>query len=246
MAPFDWIRHTAPFVDPQGSEPARFVLRQVADDLFQLEAGFVYDPAGRNIAVDSKTLVETDLASIPLFMAWFVPVNGRHTPAALVHDRLVADSRLPGAPADARADADDVFLTAMARTDVPPLRRNLMHTAVTAATRLAGGGWQRPGMIAWASASLAGTALLCWSMWHHHWLLALTAAVAPLPGALLWGRRNWRQGLLAGYAVWLVAIPALASFVAYGVYYVCEAALRMSRLLTGVPPSEAPRPAPLR
>lgn len=246
MTTFDWIRHTAPFVDAQGSEPARFVLRQVADDLFQLQEGFVYDPSGRNIAVDSEQLVETDLASIPLFMAWFVPANGRHTPAALVHDQLVAASRLPGASPDARADADDVFLEALARTDVPPLRRNMMHTAVTAATRFTRGGWQRIGMIAWGLASLAGTGLVGWSLWQHQWLLGLAAVVAPVPGALLWGGRNWRQGLLAGYAVWLVVVPALASFVAYAVYYVCEAALRAAVLVTGVPPSEAPRPAPLR
>lgn len=246
MTTFDWVRHTAPFVDPRGGEPARFVLRQVADRLFQLEEGFIYDPGGRNISVDSKHLVETDLASIPLFMAWFVPANGRHTPAALVHDQLVGESRLPGAPPAARADADDVFLEALARTEVPPLRRHLLHTAVTAATRFTAGGWQRAGIVAWGLASLSGTTVLGWATWQQQWLMALLAALAPVPASLLWGWRNHRQGLLAGYAVWLVAVPALASFTAYGIYYVCEAAWRRVVLATGVPLADAPRPAPLR
>jgi hypothetical protein len=35
----------------------------------------------------------TDLASIPFFATWLVPRDGKHTPAALLHDSLYADAR---------------------------------------------------------------------------------------------------------------------------------------------------------
>ena len=243
---FDWVRHTAPFVDQDGREPARFVLRQVADQLFQLGEGFRYDPAGHDISVDSHSLVETDLASIPLFMAWFVPVNGRHTPAALVHDQLVAHSTDPGQPPDSRADADDVFLKTMTDTDMPILRRSLMHTAVTLATRFVRGGITRLGMILWCAASLVGTALLVWALWQHAWWVALAAALAPIPGGLLWGTRNARQGVLAGYAAWFVAIPAATTLAGYTAYYVAEKAIGALAVVRGTPRTDVPPPAPLR
>ena len=116
---------TAPFYDSEGREPARFVFEQVTDGSFSLVEGIRYDDGDVTVDVPGETTV-TDLASIPLFMAWFVPANGRHTPAAVVHDKLVRDSRTNStdrasrdAASAARATADDLFLTAMAATAVP-------------------------------------------------------------------------------------------------------------------------------
>lgn len=244
---FDWIQHTRPFTDPDDHEPAQFVLHQVNDRLFQLPVGFQYhQPDGGVIEVDSKTLVDTDLASIPLFMAWFVPVNGRHTPAALVHDRLVAASRQPGSAPDARADADDIFVVAMGEIEVAILRRHLMYAAVTSASRFTRGGIRRLGMIAWGLASLAGTVALLWALWNHVWLVAVAAALAPIAGAALWGKRNFWEGLLAGYAVWVVAVPALASLVGYSIYWVFEQLVRFIVSRGEQEFHETPAPPPLR
>ena len=251
MGTWSWDDRTRPFVDGQGREPARFVFEQVDDDGFVLQEGFRYEPAGADAAgvieVSSRTLVTTDLASIPLFMAWFVPVNGRHTPAALVHDQLVEQSRASTAPASARADADDVFLHAMAATDVAILRRHLMHAAVTAATRWTSGAAARLGLALWALSALAGTTVLVWAMATGQVWLAVAAALAPLPGALLWGRRNVGQGLLAGYAVWVIGGPALACVIGYGTYWVAEQFVRsVAARGPGTSRSDVPRPAPFR
>jgi hypothetical protein len=251
MGTWSWTGPTRPFVDSHGREPARFVFEQVDDDGFVLQEGFRYEPDGADasavIEVSSRTLVTTDLASIPLFMAWFVPVNGRHTPAALVHDQLVEQSKAPTAPPAARADADDVFLQAMAATDVAILRRHLMHTAVTAATRWTSGVSGRLGMALWAMSALAGTALLVWAVATGQVGVAVAAALAPVLGALLWGRRNVGQGLLAGYAVWVIGGPALACIVGYGIYWVAEQLVRsVAARGRGTSRSDVPRPAPFR
>lgn len=244
---FDWTTDTSPFADAQGNQPARFVLRQIGDSAFEVTAGFRYEPPGEEpITVDSKSLVSTDLASIPLFMAWFVPVNGRHTPAALVHDQLVAHSSDSGAPTDARADADDTFLAAMTGCDVAILRRNLMYTAVTAATRFTTRGRQRVGMMLWGLAALTGTVALIASMAQGRPVVALAAVLAPIIGSALWGVRNWRQGLLAGYAVWLVIVPAATTLAGYGLYWICEQVVRLFAARGATPLSQVPPPVPLR
>src|SRR5690349_12750766 len=42
--------------------------------------------------VDDAVLGETDLASVPRAMQWLVPRYGAHTPAALLHDRMIGKS----------------------------------------------------------------------------------------------------------------------------------------------------------
>ena len=242
-----WRGQTWPFVDERGHEPAHFVLEQSADDAFEIVAGFTFDPGGADISVSSKSLVGTDLASIPLFLAWFVPINGRHTPAALVHDQLVRQSEQPGARRGARADADDVFIAAMASTDVPIVRRNVMYAAVTAATRWGTGGPARMGLFAWGAASLAGTAALMWGLATGRWWVVLAAAGAPALGGILWGRRNVGQGVLAGFTVWVIGLPALATLAGYGVYRVAEEVARtFAARSPDVTRAEVPRAAPYR
>lgn len=225
--PWSWCDHTAPFLDTEGDEPARFRFEQVGDDHFELTDGFIYQSANTRVEVSEATLVGTDLASIPFFMAWFVPVNGRHTPAALVHDQLVQESDDDDSPAQARADADDVFIEAMIYTDVPILRRNLMFAAVVAATRWDSGWGTRLAIALWGILSLLGTVALVAGLVQGGWIWAAAAAVAPLFGAVLWGRRRYRQGVFAGYAVWFVAVPAAVTIIGYGIYWCAEQVIRI-------------------
>lgn len=223
---FTWLEDTGPFVDPAGGHPAHIVLEQTGDVMFAPVGSFTYrrehDP---DISVDSTSLPETDLASIPQVMAWFVSRHGRHTPAALVHDQLVNQRR---SPAD-RARADRVFLAALEDLDVPPVRRRMMWAAVSAATRWETTPWGRIGILVWALAALAGTALLVASIVLGAPPLAFVALVAPAVAGLLWSRREYAAGVIAGYALWVVVIPGAASFAGYGAYWIAEQVVRLAR-----------------
>ncbi len=240
---------TAPFFDAHGNDPAKFVFEQVRDDSFTLDEVVTYDDGDTRVHVPDRTLI-TDLASIPLFMAWFVPVNGRHTPAAVVHDKLVHDATADSdggagrlAASQRRSEADDLFLAAMAATGVPLLRRRIMHSAVVLATR-----WQRSlparvGVLAWVLASVLGSAGLVWAVASGEWLVAALAAVAPGVGGLLWGLRSWGPAVLAGYVAWVIGLPALATALGYGAYWIAEkllVVLPAARPRTGARPKPAP------
>ena len=59
----------------------------------EIEARAMVDDA-RGFGGDGEM---TDLASVPQFMAWFERAYGRHTLAAMIHDRLITDGKLtPG------------------------------------------------------------------------------------------------------------------------------------------------------
>ena len=71
----------------------------------------------------------TDLASIPRIFRFLIIKNGRHRPAAIVHDhlcRLKLDF--------SRVLADKIFLEAMKVCKVPRIRRRLMYWAVRSNT----------------------------------------------------------------------------------------------------------------
>lgn len=70
----------------------------------------------------------TDLASIPRLLHPLIPVNGRHRAAAILHDYLYASQTT------SRAEADAIFLEAMASCGVRWTQRYAMYAAV----RLAG------------------------------------------------------------------------------------------------------------
>lgn len=246
---------TAPFFDGHGDEPARFVLRQIDDDRFMVEEPVLYDDGTTSLRVPRNEGVSTDLASIPFFMAWFVPVNGRHTPAALVHDTMLDNIRgslrsgdiSVSEAARLRAGADDVFLDAMAATGVPLLRRGLMHAAVTMATRWARSCWSRSILVLWTLGSIVGSVMLVASLLTGWWWITVAAMVAPIPASLLWGPRSWRSGILAGYGAWLIGLPALATAVGYGTYWLAEQSVRpLAAHGSGERVSDSPPPAPYR
>lgn len=250
---------TAPFYDAEGNDPARYVLRQIADDQFLVDEPFLYDDGSTRVRVPRREEVPTDLASIPFFMAWFVPVNGRHTPAALVHDTMLGDSGGTFRPeasrhgisgieaASRRANADRVFRTAMASCGVPLLRRNLMYAAVTMATRWSRSVMSRLALALWVIGSVIGSVLLVVGPSNGWWPAVVAASVAPLPAALLWGPGNWRAGALAGYAAWLIGVPALTTALGYGIYWIAEQLLRpIAARASGERVAEAPPPAPYR
>jgi hypothetical protein len=155
----------------------------------------------------------TDLTSVPAIFGWLVPRTGRHLPAALLHDGLVASPH--GAPSYLsaagvridRVEANRIFRDAMADTGTGVVRRWLMWTAVTIATMVLGTG------TGWTSAQR-------WR-WRLPALLTLLVVTGlgvlatfdlfdarGLPGVPWMGSRAWPVELLTG-AAGAVVVPVL-------------------------------------
>lgn len=224
---FSWTEDTMPFTaDETGRVPARFVLEQVGDREFCLVDSFYYRTKNETfIKVTRASLGRTDLASVPLPLAWFVRSAGRHTPAALVHDQLV----FAGMESRDRVAADREFRNAMDALDVPPVRSRVMWSAVTAVTRAGMRPWGLAGLVLWVLASALGTIMLGVGIATAAPVMVVAALAAPLVAAGLWGRQYW-AGVIGGYAVWLVAVPAVTSVgMFYGVYWPVEQLVRFGR-----------------
>jgi len=123
-------------------EPAKFVLQRVPgkDGSYQLLRQFRYvDGAGEEwtIPAEAGQEFETDLASIPSLAGWLVPKDGRHTPAALVHDAMILSpgetpkykERIVGAE-----EADRIFRLGMQFLGVKFWRRWMIWAAVSILT----------------------------------------------------------------------------------------------------------------
>lgn len=118
-----------PFADPL---PA---LAVASDTTWRLVGPLVYRGATETFTVPDGFL--TDLASVPRPVQWLVPVSGRYTWAAVLHDWLcsqLSSCRLLGIdPRAAQAgprDADGIFRRVMREYGVPPARRWLMWAGV--------------------------------------------------------------------------------------------------------------------
>ncbi len=244
MEHWRWLVHTVPFsAEHDPDAPARFVLEQIDDGCFRPAPsyGFRYQPpdGAEAVVVTARSLPHSDFASVPPFLSWFVSRYGRHTPAALVHDQLVRD----GMAQAERVEADQAFLSMMRSCDVPPVRAHVMWAAVTLATR-----WVRwPTrllLLAWGLAAAAGLVTLGAGIAAREPIWCVLALLAPTPASLLWGRQA-RAGLVAGYALPPVVLPALASIAGYAVYWLVEEGFRRLRSL---PPNrdvhDHPAPVP--
>ena len=229
------------FKRADGRDPARIVLRQTDPEHFELVEGFEYAGAGGHWRVTPADLPETDLASIPLFLSWFVGRYGAHTLAALLHDHLVRNGPTLDPPVS-RMEADEVFLRALTELEVPFLRSRIMWTAVTFATRWSSRGWRRAGLVAWMLLAALGIVALVGGLATLDALLVAVAVLAPLPASLLWGWRQRSAGLLAGYTLWLVALPAALNLAVYSLYSVAERVIRLVRIRRPGPKAQVAPP----
>lgn len=226
------------FRDTDTGEPATIELRQLGVKLFQLRSSLTYvGPSAVKAPreVGPTTLPTTDLTSVPGPLRWFVSPYGLHTPAALLHDRLVGAEAPEGFD---RRDADRLFRDMLDALGVPLLRRWLMWTAVAYGTRWSAGGLRRLAIVIWTVLALAGMASLTVGLATMSAPLLLVAAVLPFPAALLWGRQAGGGLLAAASGPWL-ALPAIIASLGYGVYWLIEQALRVLPI-----PHESRSPAP--
>ena len=87
---------------------------------------FAYERPSTGVWIWVPAAYFTDFASIPRVGRWMIPPFGRHAIAAVVHDWLYSVGE-PGR----RDYADDVFSEALKELGVDPVRRGVMHAAVT-------------------------------------------------------------------------------------------------------------------
>ena len=214
------------FVDPVTGRPATIELTQLDVKKFALRSSLRYvGPssvrAPRDVGPD--TLPTTDLTSVPGPLRWFVSPYGLHSPAALLHDRLVGDEAPEGF---ARTDADRLFRHVLDCLGVPFLRRWLMWAAVAYGTRWSAKGIRRVAIVLWTVIALVGMVVLGLAVATTSVTLLGVAAALPFPAALLWGRQYGGGLIAAASGPWL-ALPAIIAATGYGVYWLLEKALSL-------------------
>lgn len=160
------------------------------------------------ILADSRTITHTDiprtdLASVPRALRWFVNSYGIHTPAALIHDRLIGEEKKGQLERITDAWADRYWRYMLEDLGVPLVRRWLMWAAVAIRTRYTS---QRILFFIWLAASIVGTVSTSLSALTGQWGFVLLGMAAPLPFGLLWGRQIAAGWIAAYYAPF--ALPA--------------------------------------
>lgn len=228
--PFIWTGDTGTFTTADGKKPARFVLEQVSDRGFVVCDPFVFQhgehpyPVSDQEPDDPGNQTTTDLASIPVFLQWFVSRHGRHTPAALVHDYYTKHDT----SFDDRVKFDRIFLDAMDDLAVPPVRSRVMWSAVSMASLWSNGVRGKLQLLVWAAAASTGVGCLVWGLATLTLWAIAAALVGPSVGALLWGRLYW-AGVIGGYALPFIVLPATTSLLGLAAYWVAEQILRAGR-----------------
>jgi hypothetical protein len=178
-------------------------------------AGLSFETLKYIRTVTPESLGSTDLASVPGPLRWFVNTYGAHTPAALIHDRLIGDSFRPAEMTDVLADRYFRFM--LESVGVSWLRRWMMWAAVAFRTRWTSSFFVKLSLVLWVVLAIAGmscavSAVVLWS-----WPLAAVAAGLPFVASVLWGRQ-YGAGLVAALAApWLLP-PSVLAVLGYWVY----------------------------
>jgi hypothetical protein len=227
MPPPPWARC---FVDPDHPErPATIRLQQVTRKTFLLDSALHYTGATgvTDLPEAARTLrpadlgnpPETDLASVPSPLRWFVSSYDVHTPAALLHDRLVGPTNDLGVT---DVDADLFFRSMLKELGVRFVRRWMMWTAVAFGTRWRSGRLVvRAALVLWMAVAAVGMATFVYAVCTHRWELLLVTALAPAPASLLWGRQYVAGLWAAAVAIWVFP-PTILGTVGYWIYWLLE------------------------
>ena len=231
MAPLPAAPWANCFRDPdQPSQPARIQLQQVTRKTFILRSSLEYIgetgvptlPAAACVLrpEDLGDPALTDLASVPSALRWFVSSYDVHTPAALLHDRLIGPTNDLGV---SEIDADRFFRFMLKALGVRFVRRWMMWTAVAFGTR-----WRskhlRPILILWLLAAVTGMSAFVYGLVVHNWWLVTVATLAPLPTSLLWGRQFGAGLTAAATAIWVLP-PTILATIGFWIYWVLENAV---------------------
>jgi hypothetical protein len=170
--------------------------------------------------VGPRQLPDTDLASVPGVLRWFVGPYGLHTPAALIHDRLIGlDPPIEGVTDQL---ADRYFRFMLRDLGVRFICRWLMWAAVACRTRYAAGGATRYLLGAWVALATIGIGTFLFGAVTGAVWLVVGAAVAPILLSALW-YRQYGAGLVAAYfAVPWILPPTVFVLAFYGAFRFAE------------------------
>ena len=237
-------------------------IRQKSPTTFRIEEEFTYRSPDGEWTVTPEMLDDTDLASVPWPMLWFLPRYGRHTLAALLHDWMVESEFKEFSE---RRRADRIFYGALGVLGVPTLMRVIMWAAVTIETRWATPDrllpWRRLGLTIWSMAALWGIAnLVAQLAWWDigplgQWIIDLPpgdlsgiwlSLALPIVVAPLWGSDAWPQGLGAIVPGVFVVPMSVLTAISYGMYWALELVVSAAWRRFGSTPTgeEPPRMPP--
>lgn len=224
------------FVIDDGIGDGSIRLAQIGRVAFRLESSIRYNGntglGGMGLPEESIEVLrqvtpadvpETDLASIPAPMRWWINSYGAHTPAAIIHDRFIG-STLPAGVSEWQIDRYFRFM--LADTGVRVIKRWIMWAAVALRTRWATKGAIRTALLVWFLVAISGTVMSIVALTQRDGAkLALYAVLLPLPAAGLWGRQAG-AGLIAAYLIFpFLIVPMLASLVMLLPFWLGEIAL---------------------
>lgn len=178
--------------------------------------------------VDPVTLPVSDLASVPSVFRWWVNTYGRHTPAALIHDRFIGDdAALALLGGLTEVDVDTYFRNMLKSLGFGAVRRWLLWSAVAARTRFVSGNLQKAGMIAWFVLAAIGIVWLIQALLGEQ--SVLFPLLLPFLASGLWGRRQAVAAVVIAYVgVPLMLLPAIAAAIGRAATWLVE---RVGRLV---------------
>jgi hypothetical protein len=179
----------------------------------------------------------TDLASVPKFMSWFEMPYGRHTLAAMIHDRLITDGDPNTGALGSDALADAFFREMLRVAGVPVFKRWLMWAGVALRTRWAAGGYRRVLLAIWILLALLGNVMVIaavgqgiggWGELFGWSPLQLLAGVFVLPFAAgaLWGKQFGASVVTAAGGAWLLP-AAVIVLLGLSCYFAIERVLSL-------------------
>jgi len=237
-----WGRH---FSIDDGRHDGVIRLAQLSADHFTLESTVTYNGAtglehrepplsdeswALLRTVTPEDLQETDLASIPAPMRWWINTYGRHTAAALIHDRFIG---LPdGLPEPLTRDGlgeehiDRYFRFMLGDAGIGFIERWVMWSAVALRTRWKNGWVRKAQLVVWAAVALVGLACFVRSavVGDLPWMAA--SAVAPLPASALLWRKQWGAGVVASYVVFpFILVPVAVALALVQPLYLLQVGL---------------------
>jgi len=207
-------------------------LAQVSRDKFDLHSTIHYrGDTGLdkfNLSEETNTFIRsvgpdphdpTDLASVPGPLRWFMNSYGAHTPAALIHDRLIGNKARPPELTDQMADRYFRFM--LESVNVSWLSRWIMWAGIALRSRFATSWFCKLALGLWVILAFCGMASLAVAIIRPSWILFGIAIVLPFVAALLLGPA-YRAGLVAALvAPWLLP-PSVLAAAGYLFYLVLE------------------------
>jgi hypothetical protein len=135
-------------------ESSDVIVERENDRYWRVLEPIVYRGSKDNFVVPASFL--TDFASVPRFVTWLVPITGKYTEAAILHDWLCTVGIDTGVVSP--VDADGILRRVAAEEGVPWLLRWLIWLGVRWGA--AGNPSRRPGWWSTAAAVLPATLLV--------------------------------------------------------------------------------------